>query len=44
MGIHRNKLADKLGVWKQSVRAWEKGYKKISKEHYNRFMKLKKNA
>ena len=43
-GYTQEQLADKLGVWKQSIRAWEKGYKKISREHYNRFIKLKKNA
>ncbi len=43
-GYTQEQLADKLGVWKQSIRSWEKGYKKMSREHYDRFMELKKNA
>ena len=43
-GYTQQQLADKLGVWRQSVRAWEKGYKKISKAHYIRLMKLMNNT
>ena len=43
-----NDFEDKLDILMASFEGqggfWEKGYKKISKEHYNRFMELKKNA
>lgn len=43
-GYTQEQLADKLNVWTNTVRAWEKGYKKMSREHYDRFTELKKNV
>ena len=43
-GYTQEQFANILNVWKNTVRAWEKGYKRISREHFDQFMKLKKNT
>lgn len=37
----QQQLADLMGVWKCTVTNWEKGYTRITKKNYLRFMELK---
>lgn len=41
--LTQEELGIKLDVWRSSVRAWEKGYKKMSRQNFDKFMELKKN-
>lgn len=43
-GYTQEQLAEKLGVWRASVRAWEKEQKRISRKNYQKLVSLKNKS